>query len=96
MATIKVTKSVNVEDIYVHVNCPNKKCKGNRVSMRLRGSETRKNCPLCNGVTYIFSITPLRGFIQIEAVTIGEDQTPRDYDLLATDVEFDGREDQEQ
>jgi Zn finger protein HypA/HybF involved in hydrogenase expression len=84
MAIIKVNKSINVEDIYCRVTCP--ECDGN-VNMRMKGPSTRKNCPKCGQCTYVFSIDQMREGLVITVTTIGKDNTPREYALSPTDVE---------
>lgn len=61
---IKEGESVNVEKIYVRVQCP--VCE-RYFRMQMKGSETRKNCPGCNRVTFIFVITNMRGGINVSA-----------------------------
>lgn len=93
MALKKIRHSLNVERIYVRVTCP--EC-GGTVAMKMRGPVTRKTCPKCNHCTYLFSITPLRGYVRVEVLTIGRDETPTEYDLSPDDVEIieDGDNDQ--
>lgn len=84
MAIIKVSKPVNVEDIYCRVTCPS--CEGT-VNLKMKGPSTRKNCPKCNRLTYIFQIEALRGSIVITVTTVGANNVPTEYPLSPTDVE---------
>lgn len=84
MATKKIRKSLNVEQIFCYVTCP--ECVGS-VRMKMRDAVTRKTCPKCNRCTYIFTITPLRGYISIDVQTIGSDETPTEYDIRSEDIE---------
>jgi hypothetical protein len=69
---IKEGASVNVENIYVTVTCP--VCEGS-VTMKMKKSETRKNCPKCNRATYVFVILNMRGGINVSAgAIVGEDR----------------------
>ena len=86
MAIIKVRRPINVEDIYVGITCP--VCEG-YVRMKMKGSRTRKNCPLCNKVTYFFGIEPSRGFIVLNMVYTGPDNVPTEYNIDPNDVEVD-------
>lgn len=85
MAIIKVSKPINVEDIYVQVTCP--EC-SKSVNLRMKGPSTRKNCPKCNRLTYVFNIEPIRGAIIITATTIGVDNSPTEYVISPSDVEI--------
>jgi Zn-finger nucleic acid-binding protein len=85
MAVIKVRKPVQVDKIFITFNCPS--CE-DTFRIKMRKEVTRKNCPKCNRVTFVISITPLRGYIQMDVTTTGSDETPRDYELASTDVEF--------
>lgn len=84
MAVIKIHTVLNVEKIYCTVTCP--EC-GKSVHMKMRGPDTRKTCPGCNHITYMFTIVPLRGYIQINVLTIGRNETPTEYELDTSDVE---------
>jgi len=85
MATIKITASISVEDIYCTVTCP--QCE-KTVRMRMKKPITRKNCPGCNRLTYAFAITQLRGYVVVSAITIGDNFAPTPYDLKPDDVEI--------
>jgi len=87
MATIPVKPgtTINVENIYVAVTCP--ECEGS-VNMKMRAKITRKNCPKCNRLTYVFTITPLRGAISINVVFIGSDNVSTEYNLSSEEVEI--------
>jgi hypothetical protein len=56
--------------------------------MKMRGIGTRKNCPACNRLTYIFNVKPLRGFIYVTVLTIGPNNSPTEYELKPEDVEI--------
>lgn len=86
MAVKRVSKPVNVEDIYCGVTCP--ECK-QYSSLRMKGPTTRKNCPRCNRVTFYFTITAYRQAIEIVVQTVGPDNTARDYELGSESVEVD-------
>jgi len=84
MATKKIHTALNVEHIFCTVTCP--WCQGT-VTMKMCGPVTRKSCPKCNHITYIFTITPLRGYVQMSVTTIGPDETPTEYDIFESEIE---------
>lgn len=86
---IKEGESVNVERIYVTVTCP--VCEGS-VSMKMKGPQTRKNCPKCNRATYVFVILNLRGGINVSAGAIIGEDTLIDLRISPEDVEIEEEE----
>jgi hypothetical protein len=84
MAIKKVHYAANIEHIYCTVTCP--EC-GRTVTMQMRTPITRKVCPKCNRLTYCFGINPLRGYIQVNVLTIGRNETPTEYAIGPSDIE---------
>lgn len=86
MATKKIHTTLDVEKIYCTVTCP--ECSGT-VKMKMRGPVTRKTCPKCNRCSYVFTITPMRGYISVTVLTIGHNETPTEYAIGSEDIEID-------
>jgi len=84
MATVKITGSLSLDNIRCSVTCP--EC-GKSVTMKMVKPITRKNCPKCNRLTYIFTVIPVIGYVSVNVVTIGSNFVPTPYDLGVTDVE---------
>lgn len=62
MAVIPNKSGIDANEVFVRVDCPN--CKKN-IRYKLSKPETRKLCKNCGKVSYVFTITPLRGALQI-------------------------------
>lgn len=86
MAVIKIRHSVNVRNIWIH-NILCEDCH-NSFTARMKGSQTRKNCPYCNERTFYFQINPMPGFLEIIAEQEGSDFRRVEYEIDSEDVEI--------
>lgn len=86
MAVIRIRHSVNVRNIWVH----NVKCFEchNEFTVHMHGAQTRKNCPFCNESTFYFQITPMKGYIEIQAEQEGSTFQREPYEIESEDVEI--------
>jgi hypothetical protein len=86
MTVIKIKKAVNVESLYGKVVCP--ECH-KQYGFHLRNAITRKTCP-CAHATFVVTVTPMRGFIQITCAVTKRDTSVVEAEVR--DVEIFGNE----
>lgn len=91
MAVIKIRRSVNVRNIWIH----NVKCFEchNEFTVHMLGAQTRKNCPFCNESTFYFQIHPMPGYIEILAEQEGSTFQWESYEVDEQDVEIEEEKD---